>query len=82
MSIRGIPAEVYERLRMQAALHSTSMEAEARNILDEGTRGRLSSGDGLGTRIHQLFADVGGFDDFELPERTGTMRAVDFSEWE
>lgn len=82
MSIRGIPSEVYERLRVQAALHRTSMEAEARDLLERGTRTQAGPKGGLGTRIHRLFADVGGFDEFEPPARTEKMREVDFSEWE
>ena len=81
MSIRAIPESVYERLRRQAAVHQRSMEAEARDLLDRGTRSSGAQPGMLGTRIHRLFAEVGGFDDFTVPPRTDKPRGVDFSEW-
>ncbi|WP_420842408.1 FitA-like ribbon-helix-helix domain-containing protein [Glycomyces paridis] len=81
MSIRAIPATVYERLRRQAAAHQRSMEAEARDIIDKGTRSAESEPGMLGSRVHRLFAEVGGFDEFAVPPRTDRPRDVDFSEW-
>lgn len=81
MSIRAIPDTVYERLRRQAAANQRSMEAEARDLLDRGTRSADSEPGMLGSRIHRLFAEVGGFDEFEVPPRTDRPREVDFSEW-
>lgn len=81
MSIRAIPDAVYERLRRQAAAHQRSMEAEARDLLDKGTRSADSEPGMLGSRIHRLFAEVGGFDEFEVPTRTDQPRGADFSEW-
>jgi hypothetical protein len=36
---------------------------------------------GLGSRIHALFADIGGADDLvaQIPPRTDSVRGVDFS---
>jgi antitoxin FitA len=81
MSIRAIPDSVYERLRRQAAAHQRSMEAEARDLLDKGTRSTDAEPGMLGSRIHRLFAEVGGFDEFEAPPRTDQPRGADFSEW-
>lgn len=81
MSIRAIPDTVYERLRRQAAAHQRSMEAEARDLIDKGTRSADSEPGMLGTRIHRLFAEEGGYDEFEAPSRTDRHREVDFSEW-
>lgn len=81
MSIRAIPDTVYERLRRQAAAHQRSMEAEARDLLDRGTRSAESEPAMLGSRIHRLFVEVGGFDELEVPARTDKPREVDFSEW-
>lgn len=70
LTIRNIDTTVKERLRVRAAEHGHSMEAEARRILltaltKETSR---SSGRGLAERIHARFAAVGGVD-LELPPR-------------
>ena len=78
LTIRGLDAETHARLRVQAARHGRSMEAEVRAILRE----RLAtpvSGRGLGSRIHERFAAIGGAD-LELPERTERPRAAEFDE--
>ena len=65
ITIRNLDDEVKARLRMAAAQHGRSMEEEARRIL----KAALESGNdeyGLGDRIREIWADVGGF---ELPER-------------
>lgn len=62
------------RLEDQARQHGHSVADEARAILDRGTRpvdaGRI---------IYELSREYGGFDDFELPERTGSRDLPDFS---
>jgi antitoxin FitA len=63
-------------LRVRAAEHGRSMEAEVRAILQAA----LASGAperGLGTRIHKRFAHLA---DVELPERVDEVRAANFSE--
>ena len=65
ITIRNLDDDVKARLRLAAARHGRSMEEEARRIL----KNALLADDneyGLGTRIHKLFADLGGF---EIPER-------------
>ena len=64
ITIRNLDDEVKERLRRAAARHGVSMEEEARRIL----RTALSVAEtekGLGTRIHEIWAEVGGWD---MPE--------------
>jgi antitoxin FitA len=76
LTIRGLDAETHTRLRVAAAQHGHSMEAEVRAILQE----RFAApepGPGLGTRIHQRFAALGGMD-IELPERSEQPRAAEF----
>ena len=76
LTIRRLDAETHARLRVQAARHGRSMEAEVRAILRE----RLSApapGRGLGTRIHERFAALGGAE-LELPERGERPRAAEF----
>ena len=69
LTIRNIDPAVKERLRVRAAEHGHSMEAEARRLLQlalakENTMGPLN----LAKRIHARFAALGGVD-LELPPR-------------
>ena len=57
LTIRGIDDDTKRRLRVRAARNGRSMEAEVRAILDEML---LAPESGLGTRIHQRFAAIGG----------------------
>ena len=70
LTIRNIDAALKERLRVRAALHGRSMEAELRDILQatlsESTR---PSEPNLYERIRARFAPFGGVDDLELPHR-------------
>jgi plasmid stability protein len=70
LTIRNLDQAVKERLRIRAAEHGRSMEAEARRIL------QMALGDSprapernLYERIHARFAALGGVD-LELPPRT------------
>lgn len=74
--IRDLDEDVKARLRVQAAEHGRSMEAEAREILGRAVAGRRPAR-GLGTYIHDQFAHLGGVE-LEIPERHGTARAADF----
>ena len=61
LTIRGIDDELRDRLKIRAAQHSRSMEAEVREIL----AGALAGGSndvGLGSRIHQRFETIGGIE--------------------
>ena len=76
LTIRGLDTETHARLRVAAARHGRSMEAEVRAILRE----RFAApepGPGLGTRIHERFAALGGMG-IELPDRTEPPRAAEF----
>ncbi len=69
LTIRNIDPAVKERLRIRAAQHGHSMEAEARAILQlalaqRGARQPMS----LAERIHARFAALGGVE-LELPTR-------------
>jgi plasmid stability protein len=68
LTIRGVDPVTHARLRVEAARHGRSMEAEVRAILHE----RLSvSADerGLGSRIHARFEGLEGV--LEVPDRSG-----------
>jgi len=59
LTIRGIDDELRDRLKIRAAQHSRSMEAEVREIIALAVASGPSD-DGLGTRIHQRCSAVGG----------------------
>lgn len=66
LTVRGLSPEIHARLRVEAARHGRSMEAEVRAILEE----RLNPQDtqrGLGSRIHQRFAGLEG--ELRIPDR-------------
>lgn len=70
ITIRNLDPAIKERLRICAAEHGRSMEAEARHIL----RSKLQARDrrperNLYERIHARFAPLGGADDLEPPPR-------------
>jgi plasmid stability protein len=74
LTIRNLDDELRVRLRVRAARHGRSMEAEVRAILGEALAERSAS-DRLGTRIHQRFAAIGGFE-LEPPTRRDRPRAA------
>ena len=74
LSIRNLDEQVKERLRVRAAQHGRSMEAEIRAVLTEATREPDVEAGLFGTLMSR-FADLGGVE-LDLPERTGTVRDV------
>ena len=73
LTIRQLDERTHARLRVQAAEHGRSVEAEVRAILDAAVnvpeRNFLLS-------LRDVVADVGGLD-LELPPRTDQPRPVD-----
>lgn len=67
LTIRNLDDEVKERLRRRAAANRRSMEEEARAILRNGVL-REPPAEGLGTRIHKRFLEIGGVE-LEVPPR-------------
>ena len=69
MTIRNLDPAVKERLRLRAARHGCSMEAEARRILQSAlSASGAPPARNLYERIHARFARLGGID-LELPPR-------------
>ncbi len=69
LTIRNIDPAVKERLRIRAAQHGHSMEAEARAILQLALAQRGACQPmNLAERIHARFAALGGVE-LELPTR-------------
>lgn len=77
MSIRNLDDRVKERLRVRAARHGRSMEAEIRAILVEATR-EPNNADDLFQAMLDRFGELGGVD-LELPARDTPVRAADLS---
>jgi plasmid stability protein len=67
ITIRNLPPGIKERLRVRAAEHGHSMEAEARQILETALASR-PSGRNLYERIRARFAPLAGVE-LTLPAR-------------
>ncbi|WP_408611155.1 FitA-like ribbon-helix-helix domain-containing protein [Glycomyces xiaoerkulensis] len=79
MSIRGIDPAVYESIRVRAANHGQSMEAEVREILTRAADDDLYRRPMmLGALMRSFVAETGGVD-LELPDRSETDRELDLS---
>ena len=69
LNIRQLDPALKEQLRIRAAHHGRSMEAEARAILKQALmQGRPTTGADLVAAIRGRFAPLGGVE-LELPER-------------
>jgi plasmid stability protein len=77
VSIRSLDDKVQERLRIRAAAHGRSMEAEIRSILIEAVR-EPSEDEGLLGALVARFGELGGID-LDLPSRSAPQQAVDFT---
>ncbi len=73
LTIRNIDPTVKERLRIRAAEHGHSMEAEARRILQLALtkEAAVSSKRPLSERVHARFAALGGVE-LDVPPRQVT----------
>jgi antitoxin FitA len=75
LTVRGLDDATKTRLRVRAAHHGRSMEAEVRAILEDALPSETTSS-GLGSRIHARFAAIGGAE-LDLPTRRELPRAAD-----
>ncbi|GLZ31299.1 plasmid stabilization protein [Lentzea sp. NBRC 105346] len=78
LTIRDFDESLKAKLRIRAAEHGRSMEAEVRAIL-AAVLTKSESGPGMGTRVRQRFADADDVS-FALPQRTEPVRAAEFPE--
>ncbi len=76
LTVRNLDEDIKTRLRVRAARHGRSMEAEAREILRSALSAQPRAG--LGTRIHNRFAGL-GLDELELPPRDEPPRVPDLA---
>lgn len=81
LTIRGLDDETHARLRVRAAEHGRSMEAEVRAILEDIlARPDPDEEYGLGTKIHEMVMAMSGGFELDIPPRTEMARGVDFDE--
>lgn len=71
ITIRNVPEEVHRAIRVRAALHGRSAEAEIRSILEQAAKpeGRLK----LGALMTSIAREAGGLTDTEA-ERFNELR--------
>lgn len=71
ITIRNVPDEVHRAIRVRAAMHGRSAEAEIRSILEQAARpeGRLK----LGSLLTAIAREAGGLTDAEA-ERFNRLR--------
>jgi antitoxin FitA len=75
VSIRNLDVRVKERLRLRAARHGRSMEAEMRAILTEAVS-EPGEETGLLPTLLDRFGELGGVE-LDIPARTARPRAAD-----
>jgi plasmid stability protein len=76
ISIRNLDDGVRERLRVLAAEHGRSMEAEIRAILEHAVRAQR--GESLVERLVAAASSAGGVE-LDVPRRSDVARAADLS---
>ncbi len=76
ITVRNLDDHVKQRLRIRAAEHGRSMEAEVRAIILDAV-GEEEEPEDFFTRLHEAFAAIGGVE-LDLPERNSSHRTVDF----
>lgn len=74
VSIRGLDERVKDRIRVRAARHGRSMEAEMRAILTEAVS--EPEGRGLFGELLDRFGALGGVE-LDIPVRSARPRAAD-----
>jgi plasmid stability protein len=77
LTVRNLDDDLKTRLRVWAAQHGRSMEAEAREILRESLDGPRRGE--VGTWIHERFKGL-GLDELDLPPRTERARVPDLGQ--
>jgi antitoxin FitA len=77
LTVRNLSEEVHRVLRMRAARHGRSTEAEARIIIEETVRPpkRLK----IGSEIQRIAREVGGMDELDTSLRRSEIRGADFT---
>lgn len=79
ISVRDLDEDVAARLKIQAARHGRSMEAEVRAILTGAVTEAVDDRLNLAQAIRQRFAAIGG-GEVPIPPRSDMPRAADLPE--
>ena len=76
LTVRNLPEETHRALRVRAAGHGRSTEAEVRIILEETVRPakRLK----IGSEIHRIASEIGNMGDLEISMGRSQIRGADF----
>jgi plasmid stability protein len=76
LTVRNLPEEIHRALRMRAARHGRSTEAEVRVILQETVlpAGRLK----IGSEIHRIAREISGMDELEIRRERSEIQGADF----
>jgi plasmid stability protein len=77
LTVRNLSEEIHRALRMRAARHGRSTEAEIRIILEETVRPpkRLK----IGSEINRIAREIGGMDDLKISRRRSEIQGADFA---
>ncbi|MGL4178047.1 MAG: FitA-like ribbon-helix-helix domain-containing protein [Dermatophilaceae bacterium] len=75
ISVRDLDEDVAARLKVRAARHGRSMEAEVRAILTDALAAGGTEGPNLAQAIRERFAALGGVD-LDIPPRRDQPRAA------
>jgi antitoxin FitA len=76
ITVRSLDDDVKRRLRIRAAKHGRSMEAEARAILEDAVAEEDEPKNWL-VAMHERCAEIGGVE-LDIPPRTSRPRVVEF----
>ncbi|AKU18924.1 hypothetical protein VV02_13975 [Luteipulveratus mongoliensis] len=79
ITVRGLDDAVRDKLRVRAAEHGRSMEAEVRQILNDELADRPDDRATLGDLARRLRRETGGVE-LPIPPRTEEAGFVDFSD--
>jgi len=77
LTVRNLSEETHSALRVRAARHGRSTEAEVRVILEETVRParRLK----IGSEMHRIAAEVGGMDDLATSLPRSRFKGADLA---
>ena len=76
LTVRNLSEEIHRALRVRAARHGRSTEAEVRVILQETVlpAERLK----IGSEIRRIAQEVGGMDELEIDRERSEIQGADF----
>jgi len=77
LTVRNLSQEAHRALRVRAASHGRSTEAEVRVILEEAVlpTKRLK----IGSEIRRIAREIGGMDEFEISRERSEIKGEDLA---